>query len=58
MLDGMHISLEDQTKDVITNPQEMGSNENEVMKKILSCAEYKAALKDLQSLRHRNQPYT
>lgn len=43
MLDGKHISLQDQTKDVITNPTEMGSNEQEVLKKILSCPDYKKA---------------
>lgn len=43
MLDGKHISLQNQLKDVMTNPLEMGSNEKEVLKKILSCKEYKDA---------------
>lgn len=33
MLDGKHISLQNQLKDVMTNPLEMGSNEKEVLKK-------------------------
>jgi len=45
LLDGKHISLQHQTKDVITNPIELGSNEQEVLKKILSCEEYKDAFK-------------
>jgi cytochrome c peroxidase len=47
MLDGKHISLLNQTKDVITNPKEMGCGEKEVMEKILSCSEYKTAFKRL-----------
>jgi cytochrome c peroxidase len=43
MLDGKHISLQDQTKGVIVNPQEMGSDEMAVLGKVLSCEEYKAA---------------
>jgi cytochrome c peroxidase len=45
MLDGKHISLQNQGKDVITNPLEMGSNEKEVVQKILNCSEYKKAFK-------------
>lgn len=45
LLDGKHISLQHQTKDVITNPIEMGSNEKEVLKKVLSCKDYKTAFK-------------
>ncbi len=47
MLDGKHISLQQQTKDVITNPIEMGGNETEILKKILSCNDYRDAFKDL-----------
>lgn len=47
MQDGKHISLQHQTKAVITNPGEMGSSEQEVLKKILSCAEYKRAFTKL-----------
>jgi cytochrome c peroxidase len=43
MLDGKHISLQAQGKDVMTNPSEMGSNEKELIKKVLSCKEYKDA---------------
>lgn len=45
MLDGKHISFQAQAKDVITNPIEMGGNEKEVLEKILSCKDYKKALK-------------
>jgi cytochrome c peroxidase len=44
MLDGRHISLQAQGRDVITNATEMNSNEKELMKKVLSCKEYKNAL--------------
>lgn len=47
MLDGKHISLQDQTKAVITNPNELGCDEKDLMKKILSCDEYKTAFKEL-----------
>jgi cytochrome c peroxidase len=40
MLDGKHISLQAQTKDVMTNPIEMGSTEQDLLKKILSCKDY------------------
>ncbi len=43
MLDGRHFSLQNQAKDVTTNPDEMASNEKEMMDKILSCKEYKQA---------------
>lgn len=41
MLDGKHISLQNQLKDVMFNPAEMGSSEEEVLKKVLSCKDYK-----------------
>ncbi|MDB5258608.1 MAG: yhjA [Chitinophagaceae bacterium] len=47
MLDGKHISLQGQTKDVIFNAMEMGSDEAEALKKILSCKEYKTAFQKL-----------
>lgn len=47
MLDGKHISLQGQTKDVIFNATEMGSDEKEALKKILSCKEYKVAFEKL-----------
>ena len=47
MLDGKHISLQDQSKAVICNPAEMGGNELETLKKIMSCKTYNAAFKKL-----------
>jgi len=47
MLDGKHISLQGQTKDVMFNATEMGSDEVEALKKILSCKEYKTAFQKL-----------
>lgn len=47
MLDGKHISLHNQAKDVITNPHEMACDEKEILAKVLSCAEYKAAFNRL-----------
>ena len=43
LVDGKHISLQAQTKDVITNFLEMGSNEKEVVQKIMNCNDYKKA---------------
>jgi len=50
MLDGKHISLQGQAKDVMTNPKEMGGDENELLNKVLSCSEYKKAFKKFQKL--------
>ena len=50
MLDGKHISLQAQGKDVITNPNEMNSNEKELIKKVLSCKVYKEAFKSFLKL--------
>ncbi len=50
MLDGKHISLQNQARDVITNPEEMGGNEKEVVSKVLSCKEYKNIFKQLLKL--------
>jgi cytochrome c peroxidase len=50
MLDGKHISLQAQGKDVITNPTEMNSNEKELLKKVLSCKEYRDAFKEFLKL--------
>jgi len=47
MLDGKHISLQNQGKDVITNPIELGSSEKEVLLKILSCNDYKKTFSNL-----------
>ncbi len=45
MLDGKHISLQNQCKDVVTNPTEMGSNEKDIVQKVLNCNEYNKAFK-------------
>lgn len=47
MMDGKHISLTAQTKDVMTNPKEMGSSREEILEKVLSCNEYKQGFKKL-----------
>jgi cytochrome c peroxidase len=50
MLDGKHTSLQDQVQDVMTNPLEMGRNDKEVLKRVLSCEEYKSAFTRLLKL--------
>lgn len=45
MLDGRHTTLQQQAIAVITNSVEMGGNEEEVLKKVLSCKEYMEAFK-------------
>jgi cytochrome c peroxidase len=45
MLDGKHISLQAQAEDVMQNPQELNSNEKDLVKKIMSCKEYNDAFK-------------
>lgn len=47
MLDGHHISLQNQTKAVITNPRELNSDETALMRKLLSCPDYEKAFKKL-----------
>lgn len=47
MLDGKHISLQNQTKAVMFEPTEMGSNEVEILKKVMSCKEYNEAFTSL-----------
>jgi cytochrome c peroxidase len=46
MMDGKHISMKDQAMAVITNPKEMCADEKEVLKKVLSCKEYKKVFKE------------
>jgi cytochrome c peroxidase len=46
-LDGKHLSLQEQAIGVITNSIEMGSEKEEVLKKILSCGGYKKTFQDL-----------
>lgn len=41
MLDGLHISMLDQAKAVITSSIEMGGSEKEIVSKVMSCGEYK-----------------
>jgi len=45
MLDGKHISLQNQGKGVMTNKDEMNGNEKEIIEKVLSCKTYKNAFK-------------
>ena len=45
MQDGKHISLQGQARDVITNPDEMNGVEKDLVKKVMSCKEYKDAFK-------------
>jgi cytochrome c peroxidase len=45
MLDGKHIALQGQAKDVIQNPREMNSSEKELLQKVMSCKQYKTAFK-------------
>jgi len=41
MLDGKHISLQNQAGDVIANKNEMGCDPGDALRKVLSCKEYK-----------------
>jgi cytochrome c peroxidase len=45
MADGKHYTLEAQAKGVMTNAAEMGSQEEDVLKKVMSCKDYKVAFK-------------
>jgi len=45
MLDGKHTTLQSQAKAVITNPDEMGSEEKQLIRKVMSCKEYRDAFK-------------
>jgi cytochrome c peroxidase len=45
MLDGKHISLQGQAQDVMHNEQEMNNDQKELIKKVVSCKEYKDAFK-------------
>jgi len=47
MLDGKHITLQNQGRDVITNHAEMMCSEEEVLKKVLSCKEYKSVFRKM-----------
>ncbi len=58
MLDGKHISLQHQTKDVMSNANEMASIENEMMEKILSCNDYKKTFTQLLKFTPQEQNIT
>lgn len=47
MADGKHLGLQEQGKAVVQNPDEMNGAEKEVMKKILSCKDYKTGFSRL-----------
>ena len=47
MLDGKHISLQDQARDVMTNPKEIGGTEKDIVARVLSCKEYRDVFKKL-----------
>ncbi len=49
-LDGKFLTLQDQAKGVITNPEEMGGNEEDVVKKVLSVPLYKEYLNRFTSM--------
>jgi cytochrome c peroxidase len=50
MLDGNHISLQNQTRAVITSPAELACSEKEVIEKVLSCPDYQKAFRKLVAL--------
>jgi cytochrome c peroxidase len=41
MMDGAHISLQNQARAVTTSPQEMGGDEEAIVRKVMSCDEYR-----------------
>lgn len=45
LLDGKHITLQDQLQDVITNPKELAMKREDLVAKIISCPDYKKAFK-------------
>ena len=47
MLDGNHISLQNQAKAVLNNPLELNSDPSSLLKKVLSCTEYKTIFTNL-----------
>lgn len=47
MTDGKHLTLQEQTIAVITNPDEMSSTADNVVAKVLSCSTYKKAFQQL-----------
>lgn len=47
LLDGKHITLQDQLQDVITNPKELAMKREDLVAKVISCPDYKKAFKSL-----------
>ncbi len=43
LLDGKHITLQDQLQDVITNPKELAMKREDLVAKVISCPDYKKA---------------
>lgn len=59
MLDGKHISLITQAKEVVGNPVEMaGGDEKDILKKVLSCDDYKKAFKRFVKLTPNSKKLT
>jgi cytochrome c peroxidase len=58
MLDGKHISLQNQARGVITSPNEMGGKEDEVVQKVMSCKEYKEAFEKFKNYTYKNKEVT
>jgi len=54
-LDGKFLTLQDQAKGVITNPEEMGGNEEDVVKKVLSVPLYKEYLNRFTSISNEKE---
>jgi cytochrome c peroxidase len=58
MWDGKQPTLQSQSGTVITSPTEMGSTETEVLKKVLSCKEYKEAFEKFKKYTYKNKEVT
>jgi len=50
MLDGKHITLQNQAQDVMTNPKEMGCDAEEIVSNVMSCNTYKKAFQHFVKL--------
>lgn len=48
--DGKHFNLQNQAKDVLTNPEEMAGIEPDLLKRVLSCGVYRTAFKKYSAL--------
>ncbi|RYE22800.1 MAG: cytochrome C peroxidase [Sphingobacteriales bacterium] len=58
MMDGRHISLVNQARDVMTNSDEMCSKEEDITKRVLSCKEYKDVFTRLLKLTPQEKKIT